>query len=161
MGIEKVTLGNFGSNIFKTKAKTQNAESTQQKKEASKATNPFGVSFKGNVIHADVFEATKIDNNEASKVDIAGKGRLFVSALVGNINNFNDSIKARMNSIVSFGRQFRDKTVQTIQKIANTEVDFRAMGNSIRNAFINPYSVDNLSKRPVIDLEQMLKEELA
>ena len=161
MGIGKVTLGNFGANIFKAKTAAQNVEENQQSQETSKATNPFGVSFKGNVLHADVFESTKIETGETVQNKVVNKGKLFVSAVVGNINNFNDSIKSRMNSVVSFGRQIKERTSQAIQKIAHTKIDFKAMGESIRNAFINPYSVDNLSKRPVSDLELMWKEELA
>ena len=82
MGIGKVTLGNFGANIFKTKTDSQNIQETTN---ISKASNPFGVSFKGNVIHADVFESTKIENNESIATKAANKGKLFVSALVGNI----------------------------------------------------------------------------
>ena len=161
MGIGKVTLGNFGANIFKAKTANQNIENTQQSQETSKATNPFGVSFKGNVIHADVFESTKIENTPVAENKVVNRGKLFISALVGNINNFNDSIKSRMNSVVSFGRQIKEKTTQAIQKIANTQIDFKAMGESIRNTFMNPYSVDNLSKRSVGELEELLKAELA
>ena len=161
MGIGKVTLGNFGANIFRAKNDTQNLENTKQSNETSKATNPFGVSFKGNVIHADVFESTKIENTEVAENKVVNRGKLFISAVVGNINNFNDSIKSRMNSVVSFGRQIKERTSQAIQKIANTQIDFKAMGESIRNTFMNPYSVDNLSKRPVGELEELLKAELA
>ena len=161
MGIGKVTLGNFGANIFKAKSNTQNTENTQQSNETSKATNPFGVSFKGNVIHADVFESTKIENTDVTENKVINRGKLFISALVGNINNFNDSIKSRMNSVVSFGRQIKERTSQAFHKIANTQIDFKAMGESIRNTFMNPYSVDNLSKRSVGELEELFKAELA
>lgn len=155
--MQKVTMSNFGLGIFRAKTSQNN----QEMQNTSKASNPFGVSFKGNVIHADVFEKTKIVNGESLKNKVANRGKLIVSALVGNMNNFNDSIKSRMNSIVSFGKQIKERTAETFHKIAHTEINFRAMGKSIKNTFVNPYSVKNLSKQPVGDLERMLQEELA
>ena len=70
-------------------------------------------------------------------------------------------MKSRMNSIVSFGKQIKQRTADAIHRIANTEVDFKAMGESIKNVFVNPYSVNNLSKRPVGELEQLLIEAIA
>ena len=161
MGIGKITFGNFGSNIFKTN-NGQNIQSENVQETGKVTTNPFGVSFKGNVIHADVFESSKInETKDAAQNNITTRGKLFISAVVGNINNFNDAIKSRMNSIVSFGKRITEKTVNTIQKIANTEVNFKTMGEGIKNTIINPYSVRNLTKRPVIELEAMLKEEIA
>lgn len=156
--MQKVTMSNFGLNIFKAKT-TQNGVQAEQ---PSRATNPFGVSFKGNVIHADVFEkVAEVAQKETLRSKVANRGKLMVSALVGNINNFNDSIKSRMNSVVSFGRQIKQRTADAIHKIAHTEVDFKAMGESIKNVFSNPYSVNNLSKRPVSDLEKLLIEAIA
>ncbi|MBO5948467.1 hypothetical protein J6Q66_06495 [bacterium] len=156
--MQKVTMSNFGLNIFK--AKTQ--QNSVQAEQPSRATNPFGVSFKGSVIHADVFEkVSEVAQKETLRSKVANRGKLMVSALVGNINNFNDAMKSRMNSIVSFGKQIKQRTADAIHRIANTEVDFKAMGESIKNVFVNPYSVNNLSKRPVGELEQLLIEAIA
>ena len=97
MGIGKITFGNFGSNIFKTN-NGQNIQSENVQETGKVTTNPFGVSFKGNVIHADVFESSKInETKDAAQNNIKTRGKLFISAFVGNINNFNDAIKSRVS----------------------------------------------------------------
>ena len=52
------------------------------------STNPFGVSFKGNVIQADVFQSAK---KAAENVGIMQRGKIFASAVVSGINSFNDA----------------------------------------------------------------------
>ena len=73
------------------------------------ATNPFGVSFKGNVIQADVFESASKSNIAQN---ITEKSKLFASAVVSGINNFNESFKSRMNSMVSFGKKITTNVFQ-------------------------------------------------
>lgn len=116
------------------------------------ATNPFGVSFKGNVIQADVFES-------ASKTNIAEniteKGKLFASAVVSGINNFNESFKSRMNSVVSFGKKITTDVFDTIERIGNTEITFDI--NGIKNRLFpdRQYSVRSLANRPTAELKDM------
>ena len=96
-----------------------------QAEQPSRATNPFGVSFKGSVIHADVFEkVSEVAQKETLRSKVANRGKLMVSALVGNINNFNDAMKSRMNSIVSFGKKVTTNVFDTIERIGNTEITF-------------------------------------
>lgn len=147
--------------ITKINFKIGNASSKQVEQSTNSfASNPFGVSFKGNVIQADVFEkaAPKITNT------IAEKGKLFASAIVGNVNNFNNSLKSRMNAIVSFGQKIKTNMVEMFDKAANTEIslDFEAFANTIRSKFFpdNQYKVKNLIKMPVSDLKNMLQAEL-
>ena len=61
-----------------------------------KHSNPFGLSFKGNVLQADVFSSSKKTNEGTSITSqIAEKGRAVKSAIVGGINNFNTELKTR------------------------------------------------------------------
>ena len=123
-------------------------------------TNPFGVSFKGNVIQADVFE-TKKEN----PFDLGEKSKLFASALVSGINNFNASFKARVNSVISFGKKITSDAVEAVKKFGNTEItlDVDAFKDTISNKLFpdRQYSVANLSKKPVSELGSMLQSELA
>lgn len=150
----KITFNTNGVGIFKTtrtEAKTNGA---------AHASNPFGISFKGNVIQADVFQTTS--NREG--VSIRERGKMFVSAVVGNINSFNNAIKSRLNSVVSFGRQVKDNVANWWEQAKNTEITFDLNGLSqfVSEKFHNnPYGVNNLVKRPVNELEEMLKVELA
>ena len=50
------------------------------------------------------------------------KSKLFASALVSGINNFNASFKARVNSIISFGKRVTTNVLDSIEKFGNTEI---------------------------------------
>jgi len=152
----KITFNTNGVGIFKsarTEAKT-NAP--------SHSTNPFGISFKGNVIQADIFQTTANKINAGHM--LRERGKMFMSAVVGNINSFNEAIKSRLNSVVSFGRRVKDNVANWWEMAKNTEVTFDMSG---LNKFIserfhtNPYGVNNLLKRPVNELEELLRAELA
>ena len=116
------------------------------------ASNPFGVSFKGNVIQADVFESASKSNIAQS---ITEKSKLFASAVVSGINNFNESFKSRMNSMVSFGKKITTNVFDTIERIGNTEVSFDM--NAIKNRLFpdRQYSVKNLANKPTEELRDM------
>ena len=155
--MDKISIAKITPNIFKP-------QSTENKQSAH--SNPFGINFKGNVLAADVFESSKPKETVSSTNPFAQaneKSKLFASAIVGGINSFNNAFKSRMNAIVSFGRQIKENIAQSWEKAKNTEItfDFNALTESIANKFNNPYSVTNLTKRPVTDLEMMLKEELS
>lgn len=132
-------------------AKTLQQNSTQKTAQTNKlSTNPFGVSFKGNVIQADVFEsAAKNPNN------IAEKGKLFASAVVSGINNFNESFKSRMNAIASFGKKVTSNVFDKLEEIGNTEITFDMDGIKNRLFPDREYSVKNLTNRSVDDLKSM------
>ena len=114
------------------------------------ATNPFGVSFKGNVIQADVFESGKKNTN-----GIAEKGKLFASAVVSGINNFNEAFKSRVNSIVSFGKRVTTNIFDAMERIGNTELSFDMTG--IKNKLFpdREYSVKNLTNKSVDELKTL------
>lgn len=115
-------------------------------------TNPFGVSFKGNVIQADVFEAGK----KSSPVNkIAEKSKLYASILVSGINNFNEAFKSRINSVISFGKKMTTDVMDTLERIGNTEIKFDMEG--IKNKMFpdRQYSVKQLSNKSVGELKSL------
>ena len=133
--------------------KTTTPNKTTPEKQFS--TNPFGVSFKGNVIQADVFESAK--NNGITK-SIAEKSKLYASAIVSGINNFNEAFKSRMNSMVSFGKKITKNVFDTIERIGNTEITFDM--NGIKNKMFpdRQYSVKQLSNKSVSELKHMWQD---
>ncbi len=136
--------------LHTAKAAEQTA-SQNNNSQAKPVTNPFGVSFKGNVIQADVFQSTA----QKASSGIVEKGKLFGSAVVSGINNFNEAFKSRMNSIVSFGKKVTTNVFDTIEKIGNTEIKLDMEG--IKNKLFpdRKYSVKNLTNRPVDELKTM------
>lgn len=167
--MEKISIKTSAVNIFKTANHTT--------KEA-KHSNPFGLSFKGNVLQADVFSSSKVRTHEETGVmgKIAERSRAVKSAIVGGINNFNTELSTRFNNginrIVSFGRKIGENTRAMWQKANETNIvlDFNGLGESIKhiaNMDIkdiimrkDEYSVKELSKHPVSELETMFRAEL-
>lgn len=127
---------------------------TQKKQDAGSTgtTNPFGLTFKGTMIQMDVFEsrAKKANENESNKTNdtLQRAGKLVASAWVSTKSKFN-SIK---ESIISFGNKLKENTVNTWDKLNKTEISFTGLFKD---------SPSNLQKRPVSELEEMLRSELA
>lgn len=144
MQIGKISL--HTTMLNKTKTADNNAATRQL------TTNPFGVSFKGNVIQADVFESA---NKTNITQNITEKSKLFASAVVSGINNFNESFKSRMNSMVSFGKKITTNVFDTIERIGNTEITFDL--NGIKNRLFpdRQYSVKQLTNQSTGDLRAM------
>jgi len=149
MQIGKLNLSRTNAVQSKTIQKNQNTNKL--------TTNPFGVSFKGNVIQADVFVNEK-SNTEKAASGIAEKSKLFASAVVSGINNFNESFKSRINSVISFGKKVTTDVCDTIERIGNTEISFDIEG--IKNKLFpdRQYSVKSLSNKPVNELKTMWQE---
>lgn len=116
-------------------------------------SNPFGVSFKGNIITADVFESAK----KTGMVEkIAQKGRLAMNAVVGSMNAVNQSISTRLNSIASFGRRIRECGENAVTFLRESRLIFDLSGENRIFRFDmadTHYSVKNLMKRDVSDLK--------
>lgn len=142
-------IGSISKNLFDIK---------QRKAENNNHTNPFGVSFKGNIVAADVFEDQKSSINASPN-----KGKIFVSTLVGSMNS---AMSSRLNSVVSFGRRMKERTSDLWQKANNTEINFdmtrisNYLKMNVTPSFTGTYSVANLRKRPVSELEDMLQQQL-
>lgn len=124
-----------------------------QKKQDSNAgtTNPFGLTFKGTMIQMDVFESSKkVEENKANCLNdtLQRVGKLTASAWVSTKSRFN-SIK---QSIISFGNRLKENTINTWDKLNKTEISFTGLFKD---------SPSSLQKRPVSELEEMLRNELA
>ena len=91
--MEKISIRSGAVNIFKTAGHTT-------KQQETKHSNPFGLSFKGNDLQADVFSSSKpkVQNNEGFIGKIAEKTRAVKSTIVGGINNFNTKLSTRFNN---------------------------------------------------------------
>lgn len=130
--------------------KAQRAQKRQENA-GTNATNPFGLTFKGSMIQMDVFESSsKAQKQEESKgfgEQFQKAGKLAASAWVSTINRFN-SMK---QSMISFGNRMKESAINTWDKLNKTEITFTGLFKD---------SVSSLQKRPVIELESMLNEEL-
>ena len=113
------------------------------------STNPFGVSFKGNVIQADVFQSAR---SASENVGIMQRGKIFASAVVSGINSFNEAFKSRMNAVVSFGKKITNNVFEAIEKFGKKEITFDMSGIANRIFPDRQYSVKNLSNRSVDEL---------
>ena len=137
--MEKITL-NTGLNVFKN-------FQIQRASEKKGSSNPFGVSFKGNMLQADVFQVIKKQDGPSLRQKIGEKGKLAVSAFVGTINNIG-------NKFVSLGRAI----VEKYKKLNQIEVSFKGIAEKLKG---DKYSVNNLLKMPVKDLKDMMREQIA
>lgn len=136
-------IKSISQKIFRTSSnKTENN---------SNHTNPFGISFKGNIINADVFEE-KISNEKQNK------GKIIVSTLVGSINSVSAAMSRRLNSVISFGMRMKETTTQLWDRANTNMTEFLA---SRIPSFTGTYSVNNLRKRDISELRSLFEEKLA
>lgn len=146
MRLGRITLGS-------TKALEQNREHSTGKVERL-ATNPFGVSFKGNVIQADVFQSSSKSENHG----LMERGKIFASAVLSGINSFNDAFKSRMNSVVSFGRKITTDMFDAIERIGSTDISVEMTKITNRIFPDRQYSVKNLSTKSVDELKMLWQD---
>lgn len=93
-------------NIGKNKQQNQSTHS-----------NPFGVSFKGNIIGADVFvNEKKIENNIAKPLN---KLKLFFCAIINGNNIFNEKIKQSINKVSNFALKIKNETQLFFKETSN------------------------------------------
>jgi len=128
--------------------KTDKAQKTEQKAQ----TNPFGITFKGNIIQMDVFEKTEKAEKAMSpslKERLQNTGKLLASAWVGTINKFS-SFKT---NAIAFGNKIKDNAIafgNKVKEIGNTKVEFDVF----------KYNVSRLQTQPVSELKSLLANEL-
>ncbi len=164
LNMDKLSIGKFNFGVIKQLSGTKKTEAQNT---TSAQSNPFGINFKGNVYAADVFESSKPKNAAGASNGLIGKAaekaKMFTSTIVGGINSFNNSLKSRFNTIISFGKQVKDNIAQSWENAKNTniEFDFNGLKNYISSKFDYSYSVSNLQKKPVVQLEEMLLNELS
>jgi hypothetical protein len=151
--MQKLSISKISQSFIKTKP--QKIENHQ--------TNPFGVSYKGNILTADVFEKAGGDNLVKR---ISNKSKLLSSVVVGSINKINSAIGTRLNSVVSFGKRIRENVSGLWNQAKNIEISFdmAGIGDVLKSKLpeiSSKNSVNNLSKLPIGELEEMLVVELA
>ncbi len=111
---------------------------TKHEQTVARSSNPFAQSsFKGNVLTADVFESSKSKENQPSftgKIaSVPAKSKLYLSAMVGSINNFGNKISEKLHagieSVNAFCKRMSDNVSNFWSTMKNTEVRFDFMDN--------------------------------
>lgn len=130
-------------------------------------SNPFGVNFKGNIISADVFETTAAKTGLAEKV--SNRGKMVVSAIVGSINDVNQAICKRLDSVVGMGRKIRENVELGVSNVRenmskawgyiNSTNLFVTMGLKNNDVLYKPKNLDKMSLDERRTLLQGLIEE--
>ena len=97
---------------------------------------------------------------------ISNKSKMLSSVVVGSINKINSAIGTRLNSVVSFGNRIRENVSGLWNQAKNIEItfDMAGIGHTLMSKLpemSNRNSINNLSKLPVGELEDMLIAELA
>lgn len=146
--MEIKSISSISGKLFKT-----NTNKIEKSENRSSHTNPFGVSFKGNIINADVFE------ENSSLTERQNRGKMLVSTLVGSINSINSSISKRLNSVVNFGRRVGETTSDLWNRARG--VDMGTFFAGLPDQLGGTYSVNKLQKRPVSELGAMLTDKIA
>lgn len=151
-------INNLSRNLFKNKS-----QSIENKANKSNHTNPFGVSFKGNMLTSDVFEAPQISKRADIIEKVSNRSKMVTSAIVGSINNFSEAMSTRLNSVVSFGRRMKNNAINMWKETNNIHLvlnikDIKEILNS-KISVIN-YSVGNLKKRAPEELGLMWEKAL-
>jgi len=106
--------------IFKTSPKTIENNSNH--------TNPFGVSFKGNMISADVFDSSA-ENKISFGINLAAKvsnlkSKMAASAFVGSINDMSKAISCRLDKVVDFSKKIGKNAAKLGHWLHNTNLSF-------------------------------------
>ena len=148
--MQKISPLRAGLDAF-NRFKTARLQKTNENKigSNSNSTNPFGISFKGNVLQMDVFDSstkTSAGSTNPIKESLNNVNKFVASARVATMNKI-ESIK---QGAISFGSRVKENITTAYNKLATTEVNLDFMKNS----------VSRLQKRPVSELEEMFKTEL-
>lgn len=99
--------------------------STNRNENCSNHTNPFGVSFKGNMISADVFETAAKKSKLAEGVTNLRQGlseRMGKLQAAVNISAMSESLNRRLDSIVSFGKRIGESVNRAWNYLNNTNL---------------------------------------
>lgn len=168
--MEKLSINNVSKNFFKTtQAKSQKVENNQ--------TNPFGVSFKGNVLTADVF-----DTKKNSRISFTGAGTNLISRISEKSKmlraaalSVNNVIGTRLNTIVNHGRKMGERVSNLWKQAQSIEININPKAiiegseeliinakNSIKSSWRSlTDNNNNLRALPVDDLATRLEAKLA
>lgn len=126
---------------------------------SSTHSNPFGVSFKGNIIGADVFvNEKKIESNIAKPLN---KMKLFFFAIINGNNIFNDKIRQSINKVSDFALRIKNETKALFTNASNKIKE--TMSNVAESMSIKPKegSFKYYSKMSVNELEKEFTNEIS
>ncbi len=154
-------IGSIPKDIFKRSKVADESKNKVNEAREARTTNPFGVSFNGKMITADVFEKAKSKNELKLTERISQRSKLISSAIVGSISGFTSGITARLNSIANFGRKIRQNVIGFWENAKNTELSLNM--HDLKN-MINLRKTESpkeLAKKPVNELEVMLTDCIA
>jgi len=153
--MDKLSIRAIGTNLFGLNKTNRNIAPQNQ-------TNPFGLSFKGNVIQADVFEMSKERqvNKEGLKEKLINKGKTYASAIVGSINTFNDGLKSRFNNVISFGKRITKNVRDFLAQPVDINAGIEKMVDGLKDRFGNPYNPKTLAKKDIGELKDMFIAEI-
>lgn len=155
-------IKSISQKIFKTSPKTIESNSNH--------TNPFGVSFKGNMISADVFDSSaesKVSFGANIAAKVTNKSKMVASAIVGSINDMNQAISKRLDPIVNFGKRIGESASKAWNYLNNTNLSFKLdasldlVARKTKDLFRvgNDYSKSHLKKLdPELHIEAMFRE---
>jgi len=138
-------IKSISQKIFRTAS--QNTENKNSQ------TNPFGASFNGNIIKADVFSSSA-KSNIAERV--SNRSKMVMSTIIGSFGAFNQKISSKLNSVVDFGKRIKAKASDAWRYLNETKISLN-LGSSRNLVELQlpetNSSVNNLMKLPVEDLE--------
>jgi len=142
-------IRSISEKIFRTSpSKTENSKCNQ--------TNPFGVSFRGNVVSADVFECATKKSNIIEKV--SNRSKMVMSAIVGSVNSASQVISSRFNSILSFGNRMHEG----VKKAWNgMKSHMETLGSKSKEMIKNDWLDRFCENRSVKELSSMFEEVIA
>lgn len=153
------------------KSISKNLFGVKQKNCESNQTNPFGVSFKGNVIPKDIVSADVfVGPAKANIADkVAGKAKRVASAFVGSMGDVSAAISTRFNSMVSYGRRIKSNISSAFEQARSFRpMDcLRSAGESLKSnlSFSSDYNVGRLlkmeSEGAMTNTENMFRDVLA
>ncbi len=131
---------------------------TTHEKTVARSSNPFAQSsFKGNVLTADVFEAKESKASTPSFGSITSapaKSKLYMSAMVGSINNIGSRIsekfKAGVESISAFSSRVSDGVSNFWNTMKTTEVKLSIV-DDIKSAMSNGINKKDIAKMDLSD----------
>lgn len=124
------------------------------------ASNPFGISFKGKILKADIFEATA---KPSIKETISQRGKMAASAIVGSLTDLKSAATQRLEQtfkpVVDFGRQVKAHANEIIDRVNKFDLtQFKVPNLNKEKAPNLNIEVEKLKQKPVTELEDMLKQ---
>lgn len=138
------------------------APSRENKLETSNpfASNPFGLSFKGKVLKADIFEPTA---KTGVKENIIQKGKIAASAVVGSLVDFKSAAAGKFKPVIDFGRKIKahaNEIADKINKFDLTQFRIPSLTKATEETSISK-EVRVLMEKPKEELGEMLEKEIA